>query len=278
MKSFSPRWDTLYMTLLLAGCSSPPEPVAVKWGRPATAMNSTLPQWKENNSVVRAPGRQGEWSMTLRDFQGASGRHGPDVYYAIAHASRIVVASNNSTAWFNTRDWLKAQGAAVPVEFIRKPGCLSCTTVDVSLSRLQEVENNMSLPATKLTTLKDSTSNEKIKASQETKKSALQTASLADVTVRKPQPIPQPVWRGEVGSTLKDTLFRWSASQSCLEGGSWRVIWETAVNYPIDAPLRFQGNFHTALNGLFGLYQHAQKPLYAFTNSTQCVIRVTDKG
>ncbi|WP_082172376.1 MULTISPECIES: toxin co-regulated pilus biosynthesis Q family protein [Serratia] len=98
------------------------------------------------------------------------------------------------------------------------------------------------------------------------------------VPVKKPQPVRLPVWRGEVGSTLKDTVFRWSASQICTEGGNWRVIWDTPVNYRIDAPLRFEGDFKTALNGIFGLYQYAQKPLYAFTNSMQCLIKVTDKG
>ena len=99
----------------------------------------------------------------------------------------------------------------------------------------------------------------------------------ARMSVKKP-PLPLPVWRAEAGSTLKATLFRWSAAQTCPEGGSWRVIWETAVNYPIDAPLRFEGDFNAALNGLFGLYQQAQKPLYAVTNRTQCLIKVTDKG
>jgi type IV pili sensor histidine kinase/response regulator len=106
----------------------------------------------------------------------------------------------------------------------------------------------------------------------------INTDKKPDVPVKKPQPVRLPVWRGEVGSTLKDTVFRWSASQTCTEGGNWRVIWDTPVNYRIDAPLRFEGDFKTALNGIFGLYQYAQKPLYAFTNSTQCLIKVTDKG
>ncbi|MGN2498855.1 toxin co-regulated pilus biosynthesis Q family protein [Serratia nevei] len=106
----------------------------------------------------------------------------------------------------------------------------------------------------------------------------LNTTKKPDVPVKKSQPVRLPVWRGEVGSTLKDTVFRWSASQTCTEGGNWRVIWDTPVNYHIDAPLRFEGDFKTALNGIFGLYQYAQKPLYAFTNSTQCLIKVTDKG
>lgn len=87
----------------------------------------------------------------------------------------------------------------------------------------------------------------------------------------------QTAWRGEVGSTLKDTVFRWSATQTCSAGGNWRVIWDTPVDYRIEAPLNFNGDFKAGLNGIFGLYQHAKKPLYAYTNSTQCLIKVTDK-
>lgn len=100
----------------------------------------------------------------------------------------------------------------------------------------------------------------------------------SDIPEKKPQPVSPPIWRAEIGSTLKDTIFRWSASQACADGGSWRVIWDTPVNYSIDAPLRFEGDFKTALKSMLGLYQYAKKPLYAFINSTQCLIKVSDKG
>ncbi|CNI07712.1 Uncharacterised protein [Yersinia kristensenii] len=135
MKPFSPRWGAVCLMLILAGCSSPPEPVAVNWDATPTTVNSTLPQWQENNIVVRSPNLTGEWSKRITDFQGDRGTYGSEFYYAVAHSTRIVVASNSSTAWFNTKAWLQMHGAVAPIEFNRRLGCLTCNTVDVYLSR-----------------------------------------------------------------------------------------------------------------------------------------------
>lgn len=122
------------LTVALSGCSSPPEPVAVKWDTYPTAVNSTLPQWQENHVVVTSPGVTGEWSKRLQDFKGDNGRYSPDVYYAVAHSTRIVVTSNSGSAWFYAKTWLQTHGARVPIEFNRQFDCLTCT-VDVYLSR-----------------------------------------------------------------------------------------------------------------------------------------------
>ncbi|CAI1953348.1 MULTISPECIES: toxin co-regulated pilus biosynthesis Q family protein [Serratia] len=91
--------------------------------------------------------------------------------------------------------------------------------------------------------------------------------------------IKQKVWRIEAGSTLKDTLFNWAASETCSTPGvaNWTVAWLTQANYRIDAPLQFEGNFRDALNGLFTLYGTAKVPLYAGMRNEQCVISVDDK-
>lgn len=93
-------------------------------------------------------------------------------------------------------------------------------------------------------------------------------------TVIKPK-----VWRIEAGSTLKDTLFNWAASETCSTPGvaNWTVAWLTQANYRIDAPLQFEGSFRDALNGLFTLYGTAKVPLYAGMRNEQCVISVDDK-
>lgn len=93
-------------------------------------------------------------------------------------------------------------------------------------------------------------------------------------TVIKPK-----VWRIEAGSTLKDTLFNWAASETCSTPGvaNWTVAWLTQANYRIDAPLQFEGSFRDALNGLFTLYGTAKVPLYAGVRIEQCVISVDDK-
>jgi hypothetical protein len=100
----------------------------------------------------------------------------------------------------------------------------------------------------------------------------------ATVPTVKAEPTPK-IWRAEVGSTLKDTLFTWAAGEKCETAGidNWTVAWLTPTKYRIDAPLQFEGNFRDALNGVFALYNKAKVPLYAGIRSSQCVVSVDDK-
>ncbi|EKN4184016.1 toxin co-regulated pilus biosynthesis Q family protein [Yersinia ruckeri] len=93
-------------------------------------------------------------------------------------------------------------------------------------------------------------------------------------TVAKPKN-----WQAEKGSTLKDTLFLWAVGEKCAVPGisNWTIAWLTSVNYRIDAPLQFEGDFRDALNSLFTLYGAAKVPLYAGVRQPQCVISVDDK-
>ncbi|PKH19357.1 hypothetical protein CIG19_20150 [Enterobacterales bacterium CwR94] len=97
--------------------------------------------------------------------------------------------------------------------------------------------------------------------------------------VLKPLPVPK-IWRIDAGNTLKDALFNWAATEKCTTPGvnNWTVAWLTSVNYRVDAPLQFEGNFREVLNKLFTLYGRAQVPLYAGVRSAQCVVSVDDKG
>ncbi|MEB7891675.1 toxin co-regulated pilus biosynthesis Q family protein [Hafnia alvei] len=99
-------------------------------------------------------------------------------------------------------------------------------------------------------------------------------ASPVSVTVPAPK-----IWRIDAGSMLKDALFNWAAAEKCIAPGvnTWTVVWLTPVNYRVDAPLQFKGDFRTALNSLFTLYGSAKVPLYAGTRSAQCVVSVDDK-
>ncbi|HEY3591485.1 MAG TPA: TcpQ domain-containing protein [Buttiauxella sp.] len=85
------------------------------------------------------------------------------------------------------------------------------------------------------------------------------------------------LWRAEVGSTLKETLTRWAGSAECNNGGSWVVIWPVSLDYRIDAPLTFHGNFESALVQVFDLYRQADKPLYAAASRMQCLVSVSDQ-
>lgn len=99
---------------------------------------------------------------------------------------------------------------------------------------------------------------------------------VATAPVTPPAPIAPAIWLARKGDTLKDTLLRWTRESPC-RGTDWTVIWSTPVNYHIDAPLQFSGDFRAALTGIFTLYKTADKPLFAVVNAHQCVIQVTDR-
>ncbi|HDZ2454025.1 TPA: TcpQ domain-containing protein [Klebsiella pneumoniae] len=83
-------------------------------------------------------------------------------------------------------------------------------------------------------------------------------------------------WRAEPGSTLKETLTGWASKATCSNGGNWVVIWPVSLDYRIDAPLVFHGNFESVLVQVFDLYRRAEKPLFAEANRIQCLISVSD--
>jgi len=83
-------------------------------------------------------------------------------------------------------------------------------------------------------------------------------------------------WRAERGTTLKEALTAWTAKAPCANGGNWVLIWPVALDYRIDAPLVFHGNFESVLVQVFDLYRHAEKPLFAEANRIQCLVSVSD--
>ncbi|MBP2859722.1 TcpQ domain-containing protein [Dickeya oryzae] len=86
-----------------------------------------------------------------------------------------------------------------------------------------------------------------------------------------------PTWKADVGSTLKETLTKWAAQAKCdTNDGNWVVIWPVAVDYRIDAPLSFHGNFESVLVQIFDLYRRAEKPLFAEASRMQCLVSVSD--
>ncbi|EGU4502750.1 hypothetical protein HVC08_002372 [Salmonella enterica] len=103
------------------------------------------------------------------------------------------------------------------------------------------------------------------------------TAAAVTGSVVQAAMTPPTVWRATPGVTLKDTLLDWTTREKCPAGGTWKLAWNTSVSYRIDAPLAFSGSFREALNQLFILYGAASTPLYAATQSVQCVLLVDDK-
>lgn len=94
-----------------------------------------------------------------------------------------------------------------------------------------------------------------------------------------PQPKPVQTWQIEKGRTLKEGVMIWAEKAPCIAPGvkNWTVLWQTSVDYQIAAPLHFSGDFKTAMREVLALYQSAKKPLYAETNTPQCLILVKDR-
>lgn len=86
-----------------------------------------------------------------------------------------------------------------------------------------------------------------------------------------------PQWKAAAGTTLKESLIAWAEKADCPNGGHWVVIWQSPVDYRIEAPLTFRGSFESALDQVFELYRPAEKRLYAEANRTQCLVSVTGR-
>ncbi|HAG0927970.1 TPA: hypothetical protein G8S40_001951 [Salmonella enterica] len=86
-----------------------------------------------------------------------------------------------------------------------------------------------------------------------------------------------PEWKAAAGTTLKESLTVWAEKADCPNGGNWVVIWQTPVDYLIEAPLTFRGSFESALDQVFDLYRPAEKRLYAEAHRAQCLVSVTGR-
>ncbi|EAA7554411.1 hypothetical protein RG97_17255 [Salmonella enterica] len=84
-------------------------------------------------------------------------------------------------------------------------------------------------------------------------------------------------WKAAAGITLQESLTAWAEKADCPNGGHWVVIWQTPVDYRIEAPLTFRGGFESALDQVFDLYRPAEKRLYAEANRAQCLVSVTGR-
>lgn len=87
-----------------------------------------------------------------------------------------------------------------------------------------------------------------------------------------PRPLPQ-IWTAEVGSTLRDSVEGWAKK------ARWRVIWaQEDLNYPIEAPLHFEGSFQEAIKQLFPLYDNAPRSFVVDgSEGSQSVLYVAER-
>ena len=126
---------TIVIMLVIVGCSSPPPPPEVNWKDKPKALDTTLPQWQENDVIVASENVSGHWIKKLNDFQGNNGHYATDVYYAVAHSTTILVSSSSKGDYFAAKNWLRAHGAKGVIRYQSKNDCLTSTQVDIYFSR-----------------------------------------------------------------------------------------------------------------------------------------------
>lgn len=83
--------------------------------------------------------------------------------------------------------------------------------------------------------------------------------------------IPKPEWRGLKGETVEQTLRRWAKED-------WTIVYDTATQYELLAPVRFDGEFDEAVVQFISLYGKADIPLDAQIQKEQRVVYITSRG
>ncbi|EAQ6188074.1 Cag pathogenicity island protein Cag12 [Salmonella enterica] len=126
---------TIFITLLLCGCSSPPPPVPVEWEKPGNSVNSTMPQWNDNSIIIPSREVNGKWSAVIRATDFDDMLWTPAVFYAAAHSPRIVISTPSGDNFFKAKSWLRQHGAKGVIEYQPALNCIACSETSIYFSR-----------------------------------------------------------------------------------------------------------------------------------------------
>ena len=129
------KMTVIILAAIITGCSSPPPPVPVAWDKAAEPLNTRLPQWRDNNVTVPSPTVNGKWTLSVSTHSFHDTTWTPAVFYAAAHATRIVVSAQSGTDFFNARNWLRQNGAKGVIEYQPVFNCLTCRETTIYFSR-----------------------------------------------------------------------------------------------------------------------------------------------
>ncbi|EQA6227966.1 cag pathogenicity island Cag12 family protein [Enterobacter ludwigii] len=119
---------------LLAGCSSPPEPLPVEWDKASTVINTDLSDWQPNKIIVPSLAVNGHWSKKIANFK-PSNIFTPAVWYAVAHSSQAAVSAPDSQAYFTAKLWLRNGGYNGVIKYTPNKKHFNCLNTDIYLSR-----------------------------------------------------------------------------------------------------------------------------------------------
>lgn len=126
---------TIFITLLLCGCSSLPPPVPVEWEKPGNSVNSTMPQWNDNSIIIPSREVNGKWSAVIRATDFDDMLWTPAVFYAAAHSPRIVISTPSGDNFFKAKSWLRQHGAKGVIEYQPALNCIACSETSIYFSR-----------------------------------------------------------------------------------------------------------------------------------------------
>ncbi|EAW8461779.1 cag pathogenicity island Cag12 family protein [Salmonella enterica] len=126
----------LISVIVLAACSSPPEPPQVDWKQEPQAMNASMIQWQPTFTVIRSGAVSGTWEKVITNFVPENRLYDDAVFYAVAHSDTIIVETNNNGVdYFTAKSWLRTHGAYGVIQFKNKTDCVTCRSTNVYLIR-----------------------------------------------------------------------------------------------------------------------------------------------
>jgi type IV pili sensor histidine kinase/response regulator len=180
--------------------------------------------------------------------------------------SRVVVAAVPQTARFTA-----TAAAAAPVM-----NATSAKTVapPAAIAKDGSAKQTSSLPTSIPASSKSNSSTAKADAATTPVTQALATTNpVIPVTpaIVAPKPLAQ-IWTASTGSSLRQTVEGWA------EKAHWRLIWQIDdLDYPIDAPLRFEGSFEEAIREIFPLYDSAPRSFVVDGSSSQMLVYIAER-
>lgn len=87
----------------------------------------------------------------------------------------------------------------------------------------------------------------------------------------QPKPLAE-IWTASTGSTLRQSVEAWA------QKASWTLLWEPEdLDYPIAAPLRFEGSFEEAIKQVFPLYDKAPRSFVVDGSAAQRLIHIAER-
>lgn len=85
------------------------------------------------------------------------------------------------------------------------------------------------------------------------------------------KPLPE-IWTASTGSTLRQSVEAWA------QKANWTLLWEPEdLDYPIAAPLRFEGSFEEAIKQVFPLYDKAPRSFVVDGSAAQRLIHIAER-